>query len=128
MAAVAGKETKPEIAVRKFLFSQGFRYRKNVKELPGKPDLVLPKYKALVFVHGCFWHGHGCKKAALPTSNIEFWESKIQSNIVRDVRHQADLEKAGWKVIIIWECEINGKEKFLKKMETVVEEIRSTTL
>ena len=128
MAAIAGKETKPEIAVRKFLFHQGFRYRKNVKGLPGKPDLALPKYKALVFVHGCFWHGHSCKKAALPTSNTEFWKDKIQSNVERDIRHKIALEKAGWRVIIVWECEINGKDKFLKKMETVAEEIRCATL
>lgn len=83
MSKVSGKDTKPEILVRKFLFSKGFRYRKNVKDLPGKPDIVLPKYKAIIFVHGCFWHGHeSCEAAKLPTSNIDYWTEKIASNII----------------------------------------------
>ncbi len=85
MSKVSGKETKPEIIVRKFLFAQGFRYRKNDKRFPGKPDIVLPKYKTAIFVHGCFWHGHqNCKKSALPQTNYEFWKNKIQRNTERD--------------------------------------------
>lgn len=85
MSKISGKETKPEILVRKYLFSKGFRYRKNAKELPGKPDIVLPKHKTVIFVHGCFWHGHeGCRKSQLPTSNIEFWTEKIGRNKERD--------------------------------------------
>ena len=85
MSKISGKETKPEILVRKYLFAHGFRYRKNVKKLPGKPDIVLPKYKTIIFVNGCFWHGHeNCKKSALPTTNTEFWKEKISANVIRD--------------------------------------------
>jgi len=85
MSKITGKETKPEILVRKYLFAKGFRYRKNVKTLPGKPDIVLPKYKTVVFINGCFWHGHkNCKKANLPTTNFNFWKEKIDKNIIRD--------------------------------------------
>lgn len=109
MSKISGKETKPEILVRKFLFSKGFRYRKNVKELPGKPDIVLPKYKTIIFVHGCFWHGHTCKSGKLPETNRNFWEVKIGKNIVRDNCDIIKLKEAGWKVLIIWQCEIKNK-------------------
>ncbi len=124
MALISGKETKPEIAVRSFLFRQGFRFRKNVKSLPGTPDIVLPKYLTIIFVHGCFWHGHNCKRAARPTSNFEFWNSKIQNNIDRDKRVKKELRKLGWKVIIIWECGLNNKKNFEKSMSRLVLQIR----
>lgn len=124
MALIFGKETKPEIAVRSFLFRQGFRFRKNVKSLPGTPDIVLPKYLTIIFVHGCFWHGHNCKRAARPTSNIEFWNSKIQNNIDRDKRVKKELRKLGWKVIVIWECGLNNKKNFEKSMSRLVLQIR----
>jgi DNA mismatch endonuclease (patch repair protein) len=107
MAMVKGKETQPEIAVRKLLFSKGFRYRKNVKYLPGSPDIVLPKYYTVVFVHGCFWHGHkNCKAAALPKSRPEYWLPKINKNKNRDAAKARELRKLGWRVITIWECGI----------------------
>jgi len=108
MASVRATETKPEIIVRKFLFSKGFRYRKNDKSLPGSPDIVLNKYKTVIFVHGCFWHGHkDCKDTILPKSNKAYWEKKIESNINRDKRKEAELKKNAWRVLIIWTCQIN---------------------
>jgi DNA mismatch endonuclease (patch repair protein) len=112
MSKVSGKETKPEILVRKYLFSKGFRYRKNVKDLPGKPDIVLSKYKTLIFVHGCFWHGHeNCEAAKLPTSNIDYWTKKVSSNITRDNQNIQLLKAEGWNVIVIWECELKVKNR-----------------
>lgn len=119
MASISGKGTKPEISVRKKLFALGFRYRKNVKSLPGKPDIALPKYQTVILIHGCFWHGHHCKKARRPSSNIKFWNSKIESNINRDKIVLQQLRKKGWKVITIWECEINNKEKFSKVLKKI---------
>ena len=112
MAAIRGKDTKPEMIVRKYLFSRGLRYRVNNKRLPGSPDIVLRKYKTVVFVDGCFWHGHeGCKYFRLPKSNVDFWRHKIAMNIARDYANNVDLKLAGWKVIRIWECEIKTKAK-----------------
>ena len=127
MSKISGKETKPEILVRKYLFSQGFRYRKNVKDLPGKPDIVLPKYKAVIFVNGCFWHGHeNCKKSALPTTNIAFWKEKISSNIIRDKKTYAELSDMGYKVLVIWQCELNAKKREITLSE-LTREIKSST-
>lgn len=110
MSKISGKETKPEILVRKYLFSEGFRFRKNVNELPGSPDIVLPKYKTIIFVHGCFWHGHkGCHKSALPSTNTNFWKEKISKTVERDKIKTIELEKAGWKVLTIWQCELQPK-------------------
>lgn len=107
MSCIKGKGTKPEEIVRKYLFSQGFRYRKNDKRLPGTPDIVLPKYKTVIFVNGCFWHGHkGCKYFVWPKNNAEFWKKKIEDNISRDQKSIELLEAQGWSVIIIWECEL----------------------
>ena len=107
MSQIKGKNTKPEGMVRKYLFAQGFRYRKNDKKLPGTPDIVLPKYKTVIFVNGCFWHGHeGCKYFVWPKSNPDFWKRKIQTNISRDQKIIELLEKQGWNVIVIWECEL----------------------
>lgn len=109
MSQIKGKNTKPEELVRKYLFSQGFRYRKNDKRLPGSPDVVLPKYKTIIFVNGCFWHGHeGCKYFVWPKSNEEFWKNKIQTNISRDEKKIAALESQGWKVVVVWECELKS--------------------
>lgn len=109
MSKISGKETKPEILVRKFLFANGLRYRKNVKSLSGSPDIVLPKYKTVIFVHGCFWHGHDCKAAKLPETRKEFWTDKINSNSVRDKRNIEELESLGWNVIVVWQCSIKNK-------------------
>jgi DNA mismatch endonuclease (patch repair protein) len=109
MSRISGKETKPEILVRKFLFSKGFRYRKNVKKLPGSPDVVLPKYRTVIFVNGCFWHGHeSCRKANLPTSNNEFWRKKILGNKERDINNTSELRRLGWSVVVIWQCELRN--------------------
>lgn len=126
MASISGKETKPEISVRSFLFRQGFRFRKNVKTLSGRPDIVLPKYQTVIFIHGCFWHGHkNCSKATKPTSNIEFWESKIQGNIDRDKRVKTELRKSGWKVITVWQCELKNKKAFEKTMNKLTAELKA---
>lgn len=109
MSKISGKNTKPEILVRKFLFKQGFRYRVNDKRYPGKPDIVLPKYKIVIFVHGCFWHGHFCERGNLPETNREFWENKISNTKKRDERNKRELEIMGWKVLIIWQCELRNK-------------------
>lgn len=112
MAAIKGKDTKPEMIVRKYLFSRGLRYRVNNRKLPGSPDIVLKKYKTVVFVDGCFWHGHeGCKYFRLPKTNNDFWRHKIAMNYARDYANNIDLELAGWRVIRIWECEIRTKAK-----------------
>ncbi len=110
MAAIKGKDTKPELAVRKFLHANGFRFRLHRKDLAGKPDIVLTKYKTVVFVNGCYWHRHkDCKLAYLPKSNAEFWENKFNGNIERDKRNHKTLKDSGWKVIIVWECEVRNR-------------------
>ena len=119
MSKVSGKDTKPEVLVRRFLFSKGFRYRKNVNGLQGKPDIVLPKYKTIIFVHGCFWHGHeNCEAARLPASNMEYWTKKISSNVIRDFQNIQLLKRSGWNVIVIWECELKmiNKENRLNNL------------
>lgn len=107
MSHIKSKDNKPEELVRKYLFNKGFRYRKNVRSLPGCPDIVLPKYKTIVFINGCFWHMHdGCPKFVLPKSNEEYWTKKLLGNKERDVESRLILEGLGWKVIIVWECEL----------------------
>jgi DNA mismatch endonuclease (patch repair protein) len=126
MSKISGKETKPEILVRKYLFSKGFRFRKNVKTILGKPDIVLSKYKTVIFIHGCFWHGHTCKRAALPKTNHEFWETKIDRNKKRDKLTKRALQEAGWNVITIWQCKIGNEvskniylDKLVRKLWTL---------
>jgi DNA mismatch endonuclease, patch repair protein len=107
MSQIKGKNTKPEMLVRKFLFSKGFRYRLHVKTLPGKPDIVLPKYKTVIFVHGCFWHGHeGCKYFVIPKTRTDWWLNKINANKRNDTKAVALLKKDHWKIITLWECEL----------------------
>jgi len=107
MSRIRSKNTKPEEIVRKHLFSQGFRYRKNDSKLPGKPDIVLPKYKTVIFVNGCFWHGHtGCRYFVWPKSNPDFWKAKITGNVERDKTNCELLADMGWRVLVIWECEL----------------------
>lgn len=109
MRAVKGKDTKPEVRLRKALFALGYRYRLNVKDLPGKPDIVFPKHRTVIFVHGCFWHGHNCKRGArTPKSNTEYWREKIARNKRRDKDNAAALKKLGWRVITVWECELKS--------------------
>ena len=114
MSAIKSKNTKPEIAVRKLLHSMGYRFRLHRKDLPGSPDILLPKYKTVIFVHGCFWHRHeNCKYATTPKTRKEFWEKKFRENINRDNLNQANLSLKGWKIIIIWECQLKGDIKKL---------------
>jgi DNA mismatch endonuclease, patch repair protein len=107
MAKIKGRDTKPEMMVRRALFREGFRYRLHRSDLPGCPDVVLPRYRYAVFVHGCFWHGHDCRKGRKrPDSNTNFWNTKLDGNAGRDRRNQSALEAAGWHVVVIWECEL----------------------
>lgn len=107
MSHIRGKDTSIEVILRKALFSLGYRYRKNVKELPGKPDLVFTKYRTVIFVNGCFWHRHlGCKYTTMPQTRIEFWQAKFDRTVERDQKNYQELERMGWKVYIVWECQI----------------------
>jgi DNA mismatch endonuclease, patch repair protein len=124
MSGIKAKETQPEILVRKYLFSKGFRYRKNDPRFPGKPDIVLPKYKKIIFIHGCFWHGHSCMRGAkLPETRTDFWRNKIISNKNRDYINKNKLEAAGWRVIVLWDCEIRSKVQREKRLELLVNQI-----
>ena len=128
MSRIRGKDTKTEELVRKYLFSQGFRYRKNDARLPGKPDIVLPKYKTVIFVNGCFWHAHeGCMYFVWPKNNADFWKKKIESNVERDIKNYQLLEKDGWKILLVWECELkpNCREK---TFSSIVERIKSVVV
>ena len=117
MSAIKSKNTKPEIAVRKLLHSMGYRFRLHRKDLPGSPDIVLPKYKTVIFVHGCFWHRHeNCKYASTPKTRQEFWEAKFRDNINRDKLNQENLSSKGWKIIVVWECEIKDKDFDLNRL------------
>ena len=127
MSRIRGKDTKPELLVRKGLHARGFRFRLQDRKLPGRPDIVLPKYGVAIMVNGCFWHGHkGCRYATKPKSNIEFWETKIARNKHRDEVTAAHLEALGWSVIVVWECELRGKETAEARIQTLAEEIRSS--
>lgn len=125
MSHISSKDTVPESLVRKYLFSEGFRYRKYVGNLPGSPDVVLSKYKTVIFVHGCFWHGHTCPRGKLPATNKDFWREKINRNKQRDRRNLNELKNAGWHVLVIWQCEISNKQTERWKMNAVCEEIKS---
>ena len=117
MSAIKSKNTKPEIAVRKLLHSMGYRFRLHRKDLPGSPDIVLPKYKTVIFVHGCFWHRHeNCKYASNPKTRVEFWNKKFKDNIVRDIKNQEKLKSLGLKSKIIWECETKNIDKLREKL------------
>lgn len=123
MSRIKGKDTKIEVKVRKYLFSKGYRFRKNDKRYPGKPDIVLPKYHVAIFVHGCFWHRHeGCKDATTPKTRTEFWLEKFDKNVRNDQVKQEKLKELGWKVIVIWECEL--EKDFQKTMERLEQELK----
>ena len=122
MSRIKGKDTKIEVEVRKYLFSKGYRFRKNDKRYPGKPDIVLPKYHVAIFVHGCFWHRHeGCKDATTPKTRTEFWLEKFDKNVKNDQIKQEKLRELGWKVIVIWECEL--KRSLQETMDKVEKEL-----
>ena len=117
MSNIRSKNTKPEIKLRKALFAEGYRYLLHDKKLPGKPDIVLTKYKTAIFVHGCFWHYHkNCPEGRIPKSNIVFWKNKLLNNVKRDLKHQRELKRSGWNVIVIWECELEDKKTIKNKV------------
>lgn len=126
MAKVSSSDTLPEQLVRSFLFSKGFRFRLNDKRFPGKPDIVFPKYKAVIFIHGCFWHQHeGCSKSRRPETKKEFWNQKLDANIKRDNRNVEQLKTMGWRVAVVWECVIKKKSTFDEAMASLENWIRS---
>lgn len=125
MSRIKGKNTKPEMLVRQFLHANGFRYRLHVKDLPGKPDIVLPKYKAVIFVHGCFWHGHAhCKYYVIPKTRTEWWLNKLNKNIENDKKANDTLGQAGWKVHTIWECDLKS-DRNMFILENLLKEIKA---
>ena len=124
MSRVSSKDTKPEKIVRSFLHRSGFRFRLHASNLPGKPDIVLAKHKTVIFVHGCFWHRHkDCKKATTPQSRKEFWEEKFKRNISRDKENSKALKSDGWKILLVWECELTNTQKRLQRLANLVSEI-----
>ena len=128
MSRIRAKDTKPEVLVRSFLFRRGLRFRKNDKRLPGHPDVVLPKYRTVIFVNGCFWHGHeNCRYSVMPKSNMEYWNGKIEANKTRDKREIEELQKTGWTVLVIWECSLknDAREQTLKKLYSDITDGRS---
>ena len=119
MSRVKGHNTQPERLVRSLIHKMGFRFRINRADLPGKPDIVLPRHKKIVFVHGCFWHGHkGCRRSARPSTNVEFWDRKLSGNIKRDQRLKRKLERDGWRVLIVWSCETRNTDRVKSKLTT----------
>ena len=130
MSHIPSKDTSIEMKVRKWLFHQGYRYRKNVKSLPGKPDIVLNSYKTVIFIHGCFWHRHaGCKDATTPKTRTDFWNEKFERNVANDNKHLVELEKMGYRVIVIWECEITKNfEATMKIIATMLGEPKHSQL
>ncbi len=123
MSLIRATNTKPELVVRRFLFSRGFRFRLHQKNLPGKPDIILKKHKAIVLVNGCFWHGHNnCKGFRMPKSKLHYWKPKIANNISNDIKNQKELKKRGWKVIVVWECKLK-KKSVDKTLKTIVDKI-----
>jgi DNA mismatch endonuclease (patch repair protein) len=123
MSAIRGRNTKPELVIRRALHARGLRYRLHAKDLPGTPDIIFPGRKAVIFVHGCFWHGHDCRLFKLPSSNPEFWERKIQANQRRDARVQDALARLGWRGLLVWECSIRGPDR--SPTDAVIERIVS---
>lgn len=125
MSHIRSIDTRPEVRVRKYLFSKGFRYRKNVRTLPGCPDIVLPKYKTVIFVNGCFWHKHNCPRFVWPSSNKEYWHTKISRNVDNDEKNYSLLENKGWKVLTVWECQLT-KNNFKRTVSNIVSALKDT--
>lgn len=125
MSRIKGKDTKIEVKVRSWLFAKGFRFRKNDRRYPGTPDVVLPKYRTVIFINGCFWHRHeGCRYATTPKTRTEFWQKKFDRNVANDIRHKEELEAMGWNVITLWECELK-KNLFEETMQRLKEKINN---
>lgn len=127
MSGIRGRDTKPEFIVRRGLHARGFRFRLHDRRLPGSPDLVLPRYRAVIFVHGCFWHGHDCYLFRLPGTRREFWQAKIEGNVLRDARTEAALLATGWRVMSVWECAFRGRDRLPEgeALDTVAEWLKS---
>lgn len=122
MSGIRSRDTKPEMIVRKYLHARGFRYRLHARDLPGSPDLILPKHRVAIFVHGCFWHRHsGCRYTTTPASNVERWQRKFDANVERDVRKETLLQSEGWRVIVVWECELRRAPE--ERLQLLVTEI-----
>ena len=122
MSRIKNKDTTPEIAVRSIVHRMGYRFRKNNPKLPGKPDIVLKKHKKIIFIHGCFWHGHkDCKRSSRPTTNVDFWNNKINANIMRDQKNQNILQEQGWSVLVIWQCELRDTDILIEKIKRFLE-------
>jgi DNA mismatch endonuclease, patch repair protein len=122
MALIRGRNTEPELVVRRLAWSMGYRYRLHRKQLPGRPDLVFTNRHKVVFIHGCFWHQHKrCKQYVMPKTRLEFWLPKLYLNVVRDVRNKRKLQKAGWKVLTLWECELKNKQKLSERLQRFLE-------
>lgn len=120
MSRIRGKDTSPELVVRSLLHKLGFRFRLHVKDLPGKPDIVLPRYRTVIFVHGCFWHRHArCKLAYTPKSRVRFWKSKFAGNVARDKKACAQLRRQGWKVLTVWECSVNCTDVLMRRLASI---------
>lgn len=123
MSAIKGSNTKPEIAVRQILHSLGFRFRLHRKDLPGRPDIVLAKYRTVVFVHGCFWHRHpGCRLASTPATRAEFWEAKFSRNVIRDRENYEKLMGLGWRIIVVWECDLRNRDDLVHRLHSFLKE------
>ncbi len=129
MSRIKGSDTNPEIYLRKLLWNKGFRYRVNYRELPGKPDIYLPKYKTAIFVNGCFWHMHeGCKLSSVPKTNRKFWEKKLKGNVERDRRNYKELEDMGIRAMVVWECEIQEIKKNVHNLSEIISAIKNNEL
>jgi DNA mismatch endonuclease, patch repair protein len=124
MRSIHSKDTQPELAIRKMLHSLGYRYLLHDKRMPGSPDLVLPKYKTVIQIRGCFWHQHGCKKSRIPKTNVQYWKSKLHKNVVRDQMNDKLLSNMGWKVIIVWECETQSTKKIEATVDCIVNKLQ----
>jgi DNA mismatch endonuclease (patch repair protein) len=122
MRAVNNKNTGPEITVRRLLHAMGYRFRLHRKDLPGKPDIVLPRYRKVIFVHGCFWHWHGCSKGKLPKSRLDYWRPKLEANVNRDMVKIQQLRSAGWDVLVVWQCELKDAEALTQRLQEFVED------
>lgn len=121
MSRIKGANTKPEMAVRSLLHRLGYRFRLHRRDLPGTPDIVLPGRAAVVFVHGCFWHGHACKRTKMPKTREDYWVEKVEGNRRRDARNRRQLRALGWKVVVVWECETKSPDKLSKKLQTAID-------
>jgi DNA mismatch endonuclease (patch repair protein) len=130
MSRIKAKNTKPEMLVRSILHKHGFRFRLHVETLPGKPDIILPKYKIAIFVHGCFWHMHGCKNSKIPATRHDWWKEKLESNVCRDAKQYEMLKYLGWKVLVVWECEFRRvtHEKFQISEDNLITNLNSIIL